>query len=546
MNRLLPLALLALASTAISQAPSGFRTWIDKETGLKGYLPKSYKAIPMPPTESVIRMKMVRRTTPPSIKRSIRRDWSPSLYVFIFESTLGGTTPAAPDESVPPDSTPSSIRELMEKRSNVRSFAEFKKKKLRGWRKVDPVDGKEDEFKLSNDDFSRRPARRRDASPEGWLVMQRQGAVRYGVWIQTMAVHGKEALKMARRVARSLELPQGAKAASVAAQVERKLDRIYAYKKLRHVEHRKKVRKNLAPGWKAVDSKNYIIVHHVKNDALIRRIAKDIEAMRAYYMTLFPPARDIGAVSIVRVCRNREEYHRYGGRPGTGGFWHAGNEELVFYDYLQTTLDASRSNKQVRRTTTKDSLLVLYHEAFHQYVYYAVGEVAPHDWFNEGNGDYFSGAVVSTGGKVTRVRPSSWRIHRAKDQMEYGKGRIPLTVLLNADRRKYYGPRVADFYAAGWSFVYFMRTSPEVKKHTRWSKMLGTYFDTLKSSYAAALLLRGDNPTLADKQLAQAAAKKDALRTMLAGVDLDQLDDAWKKYIKKLRDPWPDRRKKRK
>ena len=59
-----------------------------------------------------------------------------------------------------------------------------------------------------------------------------------------------------------------------------------------------------------------------------------------------------------------------------------------------------------RRTSNRDSLLVLYHEAFHQYIYYAVGEVAPHDWFNEGHGDYFSGAVIPTyGKKVTRLQP---------------------------------------------------------------------------------------------------------------------------------------------
>lgn len=545
MNRFLPLALLMVTATAVAQAPSGFRTWIDKETGLTGYLPKSYKAIPMPPTESVIRVKMVRKSTPQSIKRAFRRDWSPSLYVFIFDSTVGGTTPANPGERPTADATPSSIRELMEKRSDVRSFTEFKAKKLRGWPKIDPVKGKKDEFKLWDGNPSSQTAKRRTGAPEGWLIMRRQGSVRYGVWIRTMGVHSKAARKIARRIAKSLKLPEGDKAVTAAAQVERELDRIYKFKKLRHVDHRKKVRRNLTPGWKAVDSENYIIVHHVRNDALIRRIAKDIEAMRTYYMTLFPPARDVSAVSIVRVCRNKDEYHRYGGRQGTGGFWHSGNEELVFYDYLQTTLDASKAGKRVRRTTTKDSLLVLYHEAFHQYIYYAVGEVAPHDWFNEGNGDYFSGALVSTAGKVTKIRPATWRIHRAKDQMEYGKGQIPLLTLLTADRRKYYGPRIGDFYAAGWSFVYFMRTSADVKKHPKWSKMLDIYFDTLKSSYAAALLLRGESPTLADKQVAQATAKKDALREMLEGVTVETLDDAWQKYIKKLRDPWPERRKKR-
>lgn len=540
----LALVALILTSTVAAQAPSGYRTWLDKDTGLTGYIPKSFKAIPMPPTESVIRLKMVSRNTPDAIKRLRAGNFKPSLYVFMYVSGRGGTTPTKPGEAEQPAaSTPSSIRELMEKRGDVRSFTQLKSKKLRRWKNVDPVKGKKGTYRLW-DGSAALSRSRRQGMPEGTLILQQQGAVRFGVWVET--VHAdKRTLKIATKIARSLKLPEGSQAADAARQVDRELERIYRFKKLRGIEHRKKVRKNLPPGWKAEDSENYIIVHHVRNKALIRRIAKDIEAMRAYYMTLFPPAREVDAVSIVRVCRNKEEYHRYGGRPGTGGFWHSGNEELVFYDYLQTTLDASRRGERVRRTTTKDSLLVLYHEAFHQYIYYAVGEVAPHDWFNEGNGDFFSGAVVSSGGKVTRIRPSSWRIHRAKDQMELGKGRVSLENLLTADRRRYYGPRIGDYYAAGWSFVYFMRTSPEVKKHPRWSKLIDVYFDTLKESYAKALAQHGDSPSLGAKQMAQAAAKKHALAVMMEDLDLGPLEEAWEKYIKNMRDPWPDRRRRR-
>ena len=82
----------------------------------------------------------------------------------------------------------------------------------------------------------------------------------------------------------------------------------------------------------------------------------------------------------MRVCGDRKEYHEYGGPGGSAGYWNSGSEELVFYD-------ASRSKK-----IDDDTVSVLYHEAFHQYIYYSVGNVAPHSWFNEGHGDYYAGA----------------------------------------------------------------------------------------------------------------------------------------------------------
>ena len=54
------------------------------------------------------------------------------------------------------------------------------------------------------------------------------------------------------------------------------------------------------------------------------------------------------------------------------------------------------------------TLAVLYHEAFHQYIYYSVGKVAPHSWFNEGHGDYYAGARYAD--KKFTIRPFAWRV----------------------------------------------------------------------------------------------------------------------------------------
>ena len=131
---------------------------------------------------------------------------------------------------------------------------------------------------------------------------------------------------------------------------------------------------------------------------------------------------------------------------------------------------------------------MLYHEAFHQYIHYAVGQVAPHDWFNEGHGDYFSGALIPQyGTRVTRSGRSggaSRRAKRAIDPESAPRGSQPAgpwipieKVAEGAARRVLRRRRCGAYYTGGWALVYFLRESPEAKKHPKWSKIIPTYFD---------------------------------------------------------------------
>ena len=281
----------------------------------------------------------------------------------------------------------------------------------------------------------------------------------------------------------------------------------------------------------------------------MKHIARDIEAMRAYYMELFPPTAPIEKLAIVRICQTRDEYHQYGGPPNTGGYWHPGNEELVFYDYsyTQKTLDDDERKRLGQiKLTDDDSLLVLYHEAFHQYIHYAVGEFSPHDWFNEGFGDFFSGAQIGdSNGRVMRIDPSPWRIHLAKDMCELGDGFIPLQELLGAERAVFYHPqRIRNFYAAAWSFLYFLKQSKEAAANPKWSKLLQTYFETMKSSYAAQIEKLGAPPSLEQKTIAGFGARKAALKQALDGVDVNELERVWRKWVVDMKDPWPSKRPK--
>jgi hypothetical protein len=220
----------------------------------------------------------------------------------------------------------------------------------------------------------------------------------------------------------------------------------------------------LIPGWVAYDTPHYLVVYPQKDvdPGLAKKLGDQIEAIRSQvYEVLFPPDKQVKAISVVRCCKDRDQYFAYGGPPGSAGYWASGEKELVFYE------DDDKKN----------SLRVLYHEAFHQYIYYSVGDMAPHSWFNEGHGDYFAGFNY-VGGKFVRDK-FSWRADsktiKKRDNLP------PLWDWLHWSQGQYYGGNkgnlsIGDNYCLGWDFVYFLRTT----KKKEYQGILDRYFQTLK------------------------------------------------------------------
>jgi hypothetical protein len=528
----------------VAQAPPGFKTYENKLQRLSFFYPVAYQEMPLPPTEQVSVAKFVLKVKPHDLKMDERLfdAMKPEIEVFHFEAeapkTGASSTPGAePTE----DRGPATLREAMEQSNRVSTWQEFTER-LGEWR-LEEERKKPGHFSMVYTGEWRVPG----TMPIGYLVRKQVGIETFGVYGYGLVEYQKQLHAQVTRMAGSLKIADEAAGDLAEAAIERQ----YASGKYRAVEFRKKARAALAQGWKARDTENFLIVHHSKNEGLIKRIARDIEAMRALYMELFPPTRPVDAVAIVRICRTKDEYHQYGGPPSSGGYWHAGNEELVFFDYsytMKTLDDDERKRMGKAKLTDDDSLLVLYHEAFHQYIHYAVGEFSPHDWFNEGFGDYFSGAQVGdTTGRVLRIDPSPWRIHTAKDMCEHGANFIPLKDILQAERAVFYHPsRVRFFYAGAWSFLYFLNQAKEVAAHPRWSKLLTDYFDAMKSCYAAELAKVGDQPNLEDKMRSGMLARKAAMTKALDGIDIAELEAAWRKWVVAMKDPWPSLRAKRK
>lgn len=229
-------------------------------------------------------------------------------------------------------------------------------------------------------------------------------------------------------------------------------------------KRRLEAREGLPGDWFAFDSEHYIFISNA-DPRLVKDISKRIELLRTnYFEKFFPPLAEITALSVVRVCKDKPTYHAYGGPPGSAGYWWSIKEELVFYQ--------DQDNLQ-------GSFETLHHEAFHQYIFYALGDISPHTWYNEGNADYFAGSKFS-GGRF-RILGRVGRMQTMKGAIAQGRT-YPLEKLINMSQREYYSD-MSVCYAHGWSFVYFLRE----RAPRKWKKILPVYFDSLKLAWGNAL-----------------------------------------------------------
>lgn len=303
-----------------------------------------------------------------------------------------------------------------------------------------------------------------------------------------------------------------------------KLERFYARRpKFLDPEYRIRVRLALGGDWEAEDTEHYIVIYNTSDQPLVRSVLSDLEAIREQYIELFPPAEPITAVSTVRICQDRDEYMKYGGPPGSAGYWYFVTEELVLYD--------GTKREKGKKTDKLDTFIVLYHEAFHQFIHYSVGQFSPHTWFNEGYGDYFSGALIS-GGKVKKIKPNRWRLNTIQTLIRRNEY-VPWEDFLEYTKRQYYA-RGGQNYAQGWSMIYFLNESKQVRKNKVWSQILVRYFEELKRAWAeerAELEAKGELEDDAKVAGAQQAATQTALEFAFDGVDVQELEELWKDFI---------------
>jgi hypothetical protein len=292
------------------------------------------------------------------------------------------------------------------------------------------------------------------------------------------------------------------------------------------------------PGWKLYESANYFIISDYPKKDFIEELMGRLEAIHAVYELDYPAAKakeireaaarvktgdgaagkteekpeapapkpvevpidssELSRCSVVRVCKNPEEYHSYGGPGGSAGYWNSNAKELVVYD--ASTVGGKG-----------DTWITLNHEAFHQYIFYFYGNIAPHSWYNEGTGDFYSGYMYKNGHFTLKENP--WRKDEIKEAIRDGKHE-PLKGFMRFTQADYYrSDRIGVCYAQGWSLIYFLRTGKKNK-----AKGWDPKWDSLLENYLQVLTATGK--------------PEQAVEQCLTGIDLDALEAAWIDYTK--------------
>ncbi len=516
------LALAVVSGLAAAQAaPEGFRNFASKAKGITAIYPMQFEELPVPPGEEWIQVKFTeKRATAPDAK------FLAQIWILRIEkgSVETGAAPAPAEPEPEPEPAPepkegAKPEPKKEAPKKIEDFASFAARRMPQWKfeKDRDVDG--GRGKTLEQYSMRLPG----SELKGLAWVSDQGT-EYACLVGIAHRSRLEDLepKFARS-ARSLALGEADDA------LHRDVELHYKLHPFRDVEYRKQVRRNLAKGWKAEDTENFILVYDTNDKILLSKLKNDLEVVRTKFIEFFPPVKEIEAVSTVRVCKTKEEFHQFSGVQGNvAGFWNVGTKELVFYNAAS---DPSKSQAQ-----REDSYVVLYHEAFHQYIYYSCGEIAPHSWFNEGYGDYFSGCQIGARGrKVDRIGVNPWRVGTVQKMVLEGDY-APLEKLVRFEQPDYYA-KGGFYYAQGWALIYFLNESKTAERHAVWSKILPTYFDVLTSTYRDEIAKLGDDAPQPKKFAAQQAAKKAAVDAAFEKVDYAELETAWKEFVGTLKDP---------
>ncbi len=268
-------------------------------------------------------------------------------------------------------------------------------------------------------------------------------------------------------------------------------------------------------GWWYVETPHYIIVSNLpgRRAPVVRQIQRDVEPLRRAFEALVPPRTPVEAVSVVRIFGDAEDYARYVGPElrWSGGAWIAARGELV-------VRPRSGASPREQRAWILGTVV---HEAFHQYLHYALGGRPPGVWFNEGHAAFFEGADIR--GENVRIG----EVTRHADVLDrlVAEDRLALDRLLRMSYADFYAAggtarTRAENYARAWGLVYFLQKGAPLGEHRRFAALPERYLEAFArdpdNDRAVAAALDGATPAELEAALrafwTSAFARRNAVR----------------------------------
>lgn len=302
----------------------------------------------------------------------------------------------------------------------------------------------------------------------------------------------------------------------------------------------------LGDGWavEGTPSERFVILTHCDDHDFVKEAINRLEVSRDIYEEDFPPPPGFDAVSLVRICKDREEFQKFSGMGGgTAGYFSPQSVELVLFD-----------NVSMNRNST---YAVLSHEAFHQYCHFLFDESEAHRWFDEGHGDYYGGLdIKGRRGKITPRMPGGLdRLPTIREMVSQDKT-FPLEEHLNASHGEWQSGGVPS-YCQSWSIIYMLRQGMEKNVSRRyWNKeyadIIPNYTSTLtqgfREAYAEILADMEEQAEKRGKELTPGERKinrfrlrpdkkeeiwKKAMEASWGQIDLAEFEEKWKAYVEK-------------
>lgn len=263
--------------------------------------------------------------------------------------------------------------------------------------------------------------------------------------------------------------------------------------------------------WYIRETPNYIFISNQRSRNDIQRLQSDLEAARGIFRRYFPPEEERACVGVVKLFGHREEYLRYAGAgfEWTGGLWNSGTREL-----LVSPLDPQFDSKAIEKFMREVTL----HEGFHQYIFYASGEVSPALWFNEGCAQFFERSDPRHGEVGSLEKDDEARLAAAADSADDDLARF-----LSLDHEQFYDAREREQnYALAYALMYYLLRGAPANGENAFAAVPGRYIEALRKtkdlSRAQAIAFEGiDTRKLASrlknfwhdkKQLRKARQKK--------------------------------------
>ena len=222
--------------------------------------------------------------------------------------------------------------------------------------------------------------------------------------------------------------------------------------------------------WWFVETENYIIKTNLttRNRIFIRRIQAQVEQMRKLYEIFLPANKPFQEVSVITIPATREEYQNYVSNDvrWSGGLWDPSRRELIL----------STVNKDADQPVNRDRVIeVLNHEAFHQYLFYALDKIRSPMWFNEGHAELFEHSKFSPGRVVLEENLYSLR----NLELLIKTNTIDIKSHIYANRKTFYSNRNLN-YSLAWAICYFLRMAAPLYESSDYNEIMPKIINALR------------------------------------------------------------------